>query len=77
MGVAHPGPAKARQFVEIDLKSGLEAVRIASVQQEYRTSFMAALPYPAPAMKAYIHVRSQCVVYCRQRPQFNNHPPLV
>jgi hypothetical protein len=26
VGVAHPGPAKGRQFVEIDLKSGLEAL---------------------------------------------------
>src|ERR1700729_2626877 len=28
VGVAHPSPAKARQFVEIDLKSGLQAVEV-------------------------------------------------
>src|ERR1700722_10475410 len=27
VGVPHPGPAKACQFVEIDLKSGVEAVQ--------------------------------------------------
>src|SRR5580698_2946154 len=29
VGVAHPGPAKAKQFVEIDQKSALEAIRVA------------------------------------------------
>lgn len=59
VGVAHPGPAKARQFVEIDLKSGLEAVRIASATGISHFVY-GSVAHPAPAMKAYIHVRSQC-----------------
>src|SRR4051812_11194479 len=27
VGVAHPGPAKARQFEEVDLRAGLKAVQ--------------------------------------------------
>src|SRR5690349_17459591 len=29
VGVPHPSPSKARQFVEIDLKAGREAIRVA------------------------------------------------
>src|SRR5437764_1653821 len=29
VGVPHPAPSKARQFVEVDLKAGLEAIRVA------------------------------------------------
>jgi hypothetical protein len=29
VGVLHPSPAKVRQITEIDLKSGLEAIRVA------------------------------------------------
>ena len=59
VGVAHPGPAKARQFVEIDLKSGLEAVRVASTVRMAHFVYV-SVAHPAPAMHAYIRVRSQC-----------------
>jgi uncharacterized protein YbjT (DUF2867 family) len=59
VGVAHPGPAKARQFVEIDLKSGLEAVRVASGAAIAHFVYV-SVAHPAPVMKAYVEVRSQC-----------------
>jgi uncharacterized protein YbjT (DUF2867 family) len=59
VGVAHPGPAKARQFVEIDLKSGLEAIRVASAAGISHFVYV-SVAHPAPVMHAYIGVRSQC-----------------
>jgi len=59
VGVAHPGPAKARQFVEIDLKSGLEAVQEASGAALSHFVYV-RVAHPAPVMKTYIEVRSQC-----------------
>jgi uncharacterized protein YbjT (DUF2867 family) len=59
VGVAHPGPAKARQFVEIDLKSGLEAVKAASDAGIPHFVYV-SVAHPAPVMHAYIDVRSQC-----------------
>jgi uncharacterized protein YbjT (DUF2867 family) len=59
VGVAHPGPAKTRQFLEIDLKSGLEAVQTASSAAISHFVYV-SVAHPAPMMKAYIEVRSQC-----------------
>jgi uncharacterized protein YbjT (DUF2867 family) len=59
VGVAHPGPGKARQFVEIDLKSGLEAVRAASAAAVSHFVYV-SVAHPAPVMQAYIDVRSEC-----------------
>jgi len=59
VGVAHPGPAKARQFMEIDLKSGLEAVRVASAAK-VRHFVYVSVAHPAPVMHSYIDARSQC-----------------
>lgn len=59
VGVAHPGPAKARQFVEIDLKSGLEAVKVAAAAAVSHFVYV-SVAHPAPVMKAFVEVRSQC-----------------
>jgi len=59
IGVAHPSPAKARQFIEIDLKSGLEAVSVARAAA-IRHFVYVSVAHPAPAMHAYIDVREQC-----------------
>ncbi len=59
VGVAHPSPAKARQFVEVDLKSGLEAVRVAGAAGVSHFVYV-SVAHPAPVMHAYIDVRSQC-----------------
>lgn len=59
VGVAHPGPAKAKQFVEIDQKSALEAIRVAAAAQ-IRHFVYVSVAHPAPAMHAYIEVRTHC-----------------
>lgn len=59
VGVPHPSPAKAAEFQRIDLPSGLAAVaaaRHAGVQHLIYVS----VAHPAPMMRAYIEVRSQC-----------------
>ena len=59
VGVAHPSPAKAREFVEIDLKSAVEAVAAAK-EMGVRHLVYVSVAQPAPAMKAYVAVRAQC-----------------
>lgn len=59
VGVSHPSPAKAREFVEIDLKAGLEAVRVARETGIEHLIFM-SVAQPAPVMKAYIDARAKC-----------------
>jgi uncharacterized protein YbjT (DUF2867 family) len=59
VGTPHPSPAKAREFVEIDLRSVKEAVaaaRFAGIEHFIYVS----VAHPAPAMRAYIQVRSEC-----------------
>jgi uncharacterized protein YbjT (DUF2867 family) len=53
VGVAHPSPAKARQFREVDLKS-IEA----TVAARPRYLVYVSVAHPAPAMKSYIKVRA-------------------
>lgn len=59
VGVAHPSPAKAAQFRAIDLVSGKEAVK-AAAQAGIRHFIYLSVAHPAPMMKAYIEVRSEC-----------------
>lgn len=59
VGVAHPSPAKARQFLEVDMKSAQEAIRVA-VESRVRHFVYLSVAHPAPAMHAYIDVRSRC-----------------
>jgi uncharacterized protein YbjT (DUF2867 family) len=59
IGVPHPGPAKAREFREIDLVSAqvaLKAARDAGIQHFVYLS----VAHPAPMMHAFIEVRSEC-----------------
>lgn len=56
IGVHHPSPAKARQFVEVDLKSGREAVRVAR-ESGVRHFIYLSVAHPAPVMQAYAAVR--------------------
>jgi uncharacterized protein YbjT (DUF2867 family) len=58
VGVPHPSPAKARQFVEIDLRSALEtfaAAREAAVAHVVYVS----VAQPAPVMRAYQAARAE------------------
>ncbi len=59
VGVAHPSPAKAAQFREIDLPSGLGAVAAAK-SVGIRHFVYLSVAQPAPMMRAYIAVRSEC-----------------
>jgi uncharacterized protein YbjT (DUF2867 family) len=59
VGVAHPSPAKTRQFVEIDMKSAQEAIRVA-VEKRISHFVYLSVAHPAPAMHAYIDVRTRC-----------------
>src|SRR5262245_31210583 len=52
VGVPHPSPSKARQFVEIDLRSARES--IAAAQWSSIAHFVyISVARPAPVMKAY------------------------
>jgi uncharacterized protein YbjT (DUF2867 family) len=59
VGVAHPSPAKAAKFREVDLPSGLGAVAAAKTAG-IRHFIYLSVAHPAPMMHAYIAVRSEC-----------------
>jgi uncharacterized protein YbjT (DUF2867 family) len=59
VGVAHPSPAKAKQFREIDLVSCQQSVA-AAVANNVKHFIYVSVAQPAPVMRAYIEVRSQC-----------------
>jgi uncharacterized protein YbjT (DUF2867 family) len=59
VGVSHPSPAKASEFRSIDLIAGREAVA-AAVQAGIRHFIYVSVAHPAPVMKAYIAVRTEC-----------------
>jgi uncharacterized protein YbjT (DUF2867 family) len=59
VGVAHPSPAKAAEFRRIDLPAGLGAVQ-ASKSAGIRHLVYVSVAHPAPTMKAYIAVRTEC-----------------
>jgi uncharacterized protein YbjT (DUF2867 family) len=59
VGVAHPSPAKAKDFVAIDQRSGIEAIRAAR-RAGIAHFIYVSVAHPAPAMHAYIAARSAC-----------------
>ncbi len=65
VGVAHPSPSKALEFVDIDLRSAREAIRAA---QEVRVEqfVYVSVAQPAPAMKPYVAVRAACEAAIRE-----------
>ncbi|HXG48424.1 MAG TPA: NAD(P)H-binding protein [Methylomirabilota bacterium] len=58
VGVSHPGPGKARQFLEIDLVSVRESVKAAQ-RAGIRHFVYVSVARPAPVMKAYQAVRAE------------------
>jgi uncharacterized protein YbjT (DUF2867 family) len=58
-GVSHPSPAKAAQFRQIDLKAGLEAVRVAR-EVGIQHYIYVSVAQPAPVMHSYQAVRAEC-----------------
>ena len=59
VGVAHPSPAKAAEFRQIDLPSGLGAVAAAK-SAGIRHFIYLSVAHPAPMMQDYIAVRTEC-----------------
>src|SRR6266852_4372415 len=65
VGVAHPNPSKAAEFRNVDLASGQGAVQAANAAG-VRHFIYVSVAHPAPLMKAYIQVRSECEAMIRQ-----------
>ena len=58
LGVPHPSPSKAQQFVDIDLRSAKES--IAAAREAGTSHFVyVSVAQPAPVMKAYQAVRAE------------------
>jgi uncharacterized protein YbjT (DUF2867 family) len=58
VGVAHPTPAKAKEFRTVDLKSAREAVA-AAAEAGVEHFIYVSVAQPAPIMKAYIEARAE------------------
>jgi uncharacterized protein YbjT (DUF2867 family) len=65
VGVAHPSPAKGKQFREIDLVAARGAIR-AATQASVEHFVYLSVAHPAPMMKAYIEVRMQAELMLRE-----------
>jgi uncharacterized protein YbjT (DUF2867 family) len=65
VGVSHPNPSKAAEFRNVDLASGRSAVEAAK-NAGVRHFVYISVAHPAPVMKAYIEVRSQCEAVINQ-----------
>jgi len=66
VGVPHPAPSKAAEFRGVDLVSGREAIG-AAAELGIRHFVYLSVAHPAPMMKAYIAVRSECEQMIHQR----------
>ncbi len=65
VGVAHPNPRKAAEFRSIDLAAGRGAIEAASAAGVQHFVYV-SVAHPAPVMKDYIQVRSECEAMIRQ-----------
>jgi uncharacterized protein YbjT (DUF2867 family) len=59
VGVPHPSPSKAAQFRAIDLEAARAAIA-AAVESGIQHFVYVSVAHPAPAMKAFIRVRTEC-----------------
>lgn len=66
IGVPHPSPAKAKQFREIDFVSAQVAIDSAK-ESDIKHFIYLSVAHPAPMMRAYIAVRSECEESIRKR----------
>ena len=57
-GVAHPNPAKARQFIDVDLASARNAIAVATGARVSHFVYL-SVAQPAPVMRAYVEARGQ------------------
>ena len=58
VGVAHPSPAKAKEFRSVDLKSASESIR-AAASAGVKHFVYVSVAQPAPIMKAYVEARAE------------------
>ena len=58
LGVPHPSPAKAQQFLDIDLRSALETIAAAAEMRAGHVVYV-SVAQPAPVMHAYQAARRQ------------------
>jgi len=65
VGVAHPSPAKAAQFRNVDRASAVGAIQAAAEAGVQHFVYL-SVAHPAPMMKAYIAVRTECEALIRQ-----------
>ncbi|MGA9039495.1 MAG: NAD(P)H-binding protein [Terriglobales bacterium] len=65
VGVAHPNPSKAAEFRSVDLASARGAV-LAALKSGVQHMVYVSVAHPAPMMKAYIEVRSECESMIRE-----------
>jgi len=66
VGVPHPSPSKGELFRTVDLVAAREAIQTAA-ELEVRHFIYLSVAHPAPVMKDYIAVRSQCEEMIRER----------
>jgi uncharacterized protein YbjT (DUF2867 family) len=58
VGVSHPSPSKARQFIDVDLRSAMES--IAAAKESAIAHFVyVSVAQPAPVMQVYQHARHE------------------
>ena len=65
VGVAHPSPSKGPEFLAIDQRSAMEAIRVAAELHVPHFVYL-SVAHPAPAMHAYIAARSECEAKLRE-----------
>jgi uncharacterized protein YbjT (DUF2867 family) len=58
VGVPHPSPSKARQFLEIDLRSAVESIKAARTARVAHFVYV-SVAQPAPVMRAYQAARAE------------------
>lgn len=58
VGVSHPGPAKAQDFLKVDLAS-VDAAVAAALVSDIRHFIYVSVAHPAPVMKAYVAARQK------------------
>lgn len=66
VGVSHPSPAKAAEFRAIDFVSAREAINAAAEIGIAHFIYL-SVAHPAPVMKAYIAVRTECEAMIQER----------
>ncbi|MBV8051348.1 MAG: NAD(P)H-binding protein [Acidobacteriaceae bacterium] len=59
VGVAHPSPSKAAEFRSVDFKSACESIS-AAAEAGIQHFVYVSVAHPAPVMRAYVAVRSEC-----------------